>query len=73
MKLRSGEKSKALAALVAAKKLSDNPTLIANYERLVNGKEKHFSNADLGELWYSLYLEEPKIKVQQQRPQGRMF
>ena len=73
MKLKAGDKKQALAALVAAKKLSDNPTLIENYERLVNGKEKHFSNANLGDVWYSLYLEEPKIKVQQQRPQGRMF
>ncbi len=72
MKLKSGEREKALAAVVEAKKLSDHPVLLENYERLVNGKEKHFSNANLGDVWYSLYLEEPKVKVQQQR-QGRMF
>lgn len=41
-----------------------------NYERLVNGKFKQFSNSGLGDAWYALYLEEPKIKpqrVQQQR------
>lgn len=50
--------------LAQAKKRVDNPVLNANRENLVNGKVKHFSNANLGELWYSLYLEEPKIKQQ---------
>jgi hypothetical protein len=71
IKLRSEEQPKALAALVAAKSSSDNPTLVANYENLINGKIKHFSNAGFGDLWYSLFLEEPKIKPQ--KAQQRMF
>ena len=61
---------KAVAALVAAKKLSDNATLVENCDRLVNGKLKHFSNAGFGDAWYSLYLEEPKIKPQRQVVRG---
>ena len=54
----------ASAVLAQAKNRLDNPVLNANRENLVNGKVKHFSNANLGETWYSLYLEEPKIKQQ---------
>ena len=39
--------------------------------KLANQKYKHFSNAGFGDLWYSLYLEEPKVKMQRQ--QQRMF
>ena len=70
IKLRQEQPDKAVAALVAAKKLSDNATLIENCDRLVNGKTKHFSNAGLGDAWYSLYLEEPKIKPQRQVVRG---
>ena len=38
----------------------------------MNGKEKQFSNAGFGDIWYALYLEEPKVKPQRQRP-GRPF
>ena len=43
--------------------------LNANWERLANDKVKNFSNAALGEMWYMLYLEEPKVKTQRMRPQ----
>lgn len=72
MKIKQDQIDKAVAALVAAKKLSDNAILLENYERLANGKTKHFSNANFGDLWYSLFLEEPKMKPQRQAP-GRMF
>ena len=62
---------KALEILVQAKKKTDDPTIQENWEKLANGRVKQFSNAGLGELWYSLYLEEPKIK--QQRVQHRGF
>ncbi|MDD3885970.1 MAG: hypothetical protein PHI35_03785 [Victivallaceae bacterium] len=68
--LKKGENEQAVAVMVAAKKLSDNPTLLENCDRLVNGKFKHFNNAGFGDLWYSLYLEEPKVKVQKQ---NRMY
>jgi len=56
---------------VEAKKVTDHPAVVENWDRLVNGKVKHFSNAALGDSWYSLYLETPKIK--QQRVQQRPF
>ena len=63
--LVKGEKYEMASAVLAqAKNRIDNPVLNANRENLVNGKVKHFSNANLGEAWYSLYLEEPKIKQQ---------
>lgn len=60
----------ASAVLAQAKNRIDNPVLNANRENLVNGKIKHFSNANLGEAWYSLYLEEPKIKQQRMVQRG---
>ena len=70
MKLKNEQTDAALAALVDARKRSDNPVLTENWERLINGKVKHFSNANFGDVWYSLYLETPKFKQQrvQQRP-----
>ena len=72
IKLRQNDEKAALDALIKAKKVSDNPVLLENYERLVNGKAKLFNNANLGDLWYSLYLEEPKVKPQRDTRQ-RMF
>jgi hypothetical protein len=59
----------AIEVLAASKKRCDHEVLNANWERLVNGKVKNFSNAALGEMWYMLYLEEPKVKTQRMRPQ----
>lgn len=56
--------SEAAALLADAKNKVDNQLIIDNYDRLANGKIKHFSNASLGDAWYALYLEEPKIKQQ---------
>ena len=72
IKLKQGDEKAALAALIEAKKESDHPVLIDNYTKLVNGKTRQFSNAGFGDMWYALYLEEPKAKPQRQR-QGRMF
>lgn len=71
MKVRQEKYDDAVAVLVKAKKLSDNATLLENHERLVNRKYKHFNNAGFGDQWYSLYLEEPKVKMQRQ--QQRMY
>ena len=62
----------ALKVLVEAKKNTDNPVVLENWERLVNGKARNFSNAGLGDNWYSLYLETPKIRQERVR-QGRPF
>ena len=71
IKLRQDDSAKALAALVEAKKNSDNAVLLANYDNLVNGRNKHFSNAGFGDNWYALYLEEPKVRPQ--KVQQRMY
>jgi len=72
IKLRQGDEAAARDALVAASKKSDHPVLVENRDRLLNGKAKQFNNAGFGDIWYALYLEEPKIKAQRQR-QGRLF
>ncbi|MBE6367062.1 MAG: hypothetical protein E7052_04035 [Lentisphaerae bacterium] len=59
----------AIKVLADSKKRCANEVLNANWERLVNGKTKNFSNAALGEMWYMLYLEEPKVKTQRMRQQ----
>ncbi len=71
MQLHQDNPAGALQTLVEAKKVTDHPAVVENWDRLVNGKVKHFSNAALGDSWYSLYLETPKIK--QQRVQQRPF
>lgn len=56
----------------AKTKSGDNPTIISNWETLVNKKPKHFSNSQLGEMWYALMLEKPKMpRIQQQQPRYR--
>ena len=72
IKLKQDDEKAALAALVEAKKESDHPVLLENYAKLANGKAKQFSNAGFGDMWYALYLEDPKVKPQRQRP-GRMY
>jgi len=59
----------AIKVLADSRKRCDHEVLRANWERLVNDKAKNFSNAALGEMWYMLYLEEPKIKTQRMRQQ----
>ncbi len=58
----------AVKALADAKvRTGDNPVIVKNWEALVNGKLKQFSNAQIGDTWYALHLEKPKMqKVQQQ-------
>ena len=63
----------ALKVLVDAKKKTDNPVVLENWERLANGKSRNFSNAGLGDSWYSLYLEAPKIRQERVRQQTRPF
>ncbi len=61
MLLRRKQPEKALQVLVDGKKATEsNETLEKNWEAVANGKVGQFSNADLGETWYALLLEEPK-------------
>lgn len=66
IKVQQEDAKAALEALNLATTKSDHPALIANKERIANGKLKQFSNQQLGDAWYSLYLEEPKMKQQRQ-------
>ncbi len=59
----------AFKALTEALKHSDNETLKRNHEHLMNNRVLQFTNSGLGDQWYSLQLEEPKIKAQR----GRSF
>lgn len=72
IKLKQDDSSKALDALLEAKKLSDNPVLLENIEKLTNGRTRHYSNSGFGDIWYALSLEEPKMKTQRQYA-GRGF
>lgn len=57
----------AFKTLTEALKKSDNATLKQNHEHLMNNRVAHFSNSGIGDQWYSLLLEEPKVHVQRQR------
>ena len=57
----------AFKTLTEALRKSDNETLKRNHELLMNNRVAHFSNSGLGDQWYSLQLEEPKVHVQRQR------
>lgn len=67
---RNGDKDEgasAFEALTEALKSSDNEVLKRNHEILMNRRVAHFSNSGLGDQWYSLLLEEPRVKTQRQR------
>lgn len=58
----------AIALLDKGKRETENTVLAKNWEHLVNGRTRNFSNAGIGDIWYALYLETPKpVKVRQQR------
>jgi len=71
IKLRRDDPKAALEALNAAVLKTDSQVVAANRDRIANGRLKQFSNALLGDAWYSLYLEEPKVR--QQRVQGGRY
>ncbi len=57
----------AVAFLAKVKDSADSEVLKANWEHLVNGRVKQFSNAGFGDIWYALHLEQPKaVKAPQQ-------
>jgi len=61
----------AFKALTEALKKSDDATLKANHEALMNNRLTHFNNSGIGDTWYSLYLEEPRVRTQRQH--GRVM
>jgi len=65
--MKQDKTDEALKVLIEGKDKTSNETIIHNWEALANGQPKQFSNSGLGDDWYSLYLEEPKVKAQKQR------
>lgn len=63
----------AIKLLVDARKKTDSEIINSNWEHLVNGRIKHFSNSGLGEIWYAIGLEEPKMPKVKQQHQTRGF
>ncbi len=67
IEMKRGETEAAFKTLTEALKKSDDETLKRNHESLMNNRVSHFSNAGIGDAWYSLYLEEPRMRTQRQR------
>ena len=65
--VKRGDIDGAFKVLTEALKNSDNETLKQNHEHLMNNRPAHFSNSGLGDQWYALHLEEPKVRTQRQR------
>ena len=63
--VQAGEIDEARRLLLRAKKKTGNESFTKNWEHLSNDRAKNFSNAGLGDQWYSLYLEAPPIPKQQ--------
>lgn len=51
----------AFKALLKALENSDNEVLKRNREELANNRVAHFNNSGLGDQWYALRLEEPRM------------
>lgn len=67
-----GQPNEARRILLKAKEKTGDETFKKNWEHLSNAREKSFSNAGLGDQWYSLYLENPPAPKQQRvRGNGR--
>ena len=70
--VKVGEPDEARRVLLKAKEATGADTFIRNWEHLSNDRVKSFSNAGLGDQWYSLYLENPPApKQQRMRGHGR--
>jgi hypothetical protein len=67
IQVKRGDSDGAFKTLTEALKKSDDATLKRNHEVLMNNRVAHFSNSGIGDQWYSLMLEEPKVKMQRQR------
>lgn len=65
--VKNGNIEEAIKVLQKGKEKTGSEVLERNLEHLVNGREKRFSNAEIGDVWYSLYLEEPKVQKPKQQ------
>jgi len=59
---------KANKVLIEACEKMENEVVKRNREHLANNRPALFSNTGLGEEWYALHLEQPKMKQQRQSP-----
>ena len=64
--VKRNEVDAAFKALTEALKKSDDETLKRNHTELMNNRVAHFNNSGLGDKWYTLMLEEPRVKAQRQ-------
>lgn len=71
--VQRGELDRAHQVLIKACEHMENETLKHNRDLLANNNVKAFSNAGLGDEWYALGLEQPRVKSQRQRGPGRPF
>ena len=69
--VKRGDADAAFKVLVRALEKSDNATLKANRDQLANNRVAHFTNTALGDQWFALQLEEPKMHGPRQRMQWR--
>ena len=70
--VKVGEPDEARQVLLKAKEATGVDTFTKNWDHLTNDRAKSFSNAGLGDEWYSLYLENPPaVKQQRMRGNGR--
>lgn len=67
VEVQKGDADAAFKTLTEALKKSDNEVLKRNHECLMNNRVAHFTNSGVGDTWYSLFLEEPKVHTQRQR------
>jgi Ni,Fe-hydrogenase III large subunit len=70
VRVRQNKIDEAVKLLVEARSKCDNAVINKNWEVLVNGSVKKFSNAPLGDEWYALYLEEARVKTKKARRGG---
>ena len=66
IEVKRGDADAAFKTLTAALKKSDNEVLKRNHECLMNNHVAHFTNSGLGDQWYTLLLEEPRMRAQRQ-------
>ena len=70
--VKQGNPDEARRVLLKAKEKTGSEIFKKNWEHLSNDRVKNFSNAALGDQWYSLYLEAPPTPKQQRvRGNGR--
>ncbi|CAA6678388.1 MULTISPECIES: hypothetical protein [unclassified Lentimonas] len=67
--VKAGKPDEARQVLLKAKEATGVETFTKNWDHLTNDRAKSFSNAGLGDEWYSLHLENPPM-VKQQRKRG---